>query len=125
VFSPKLLKVLVVEDDPALRAAYKEALQVDGFAVIAVEDGVDALRQIDLDPPLAIVLDLGLPRLAGRDVQREIQGRSDTRGIPIVIVTGGDTSDLDPHDFACILTKPLDPLELVSAVRECLRKVPA
>jgi DNA-binding response OmpR family regulator len=71
------------------------------------------------------VLDLGLPRLDGRDVQREMTASIETRGIPIVIVTGGPTDDLDPNDFACILRKPLEPHELITAVRDCLRKAPA
>ena len=115
--------MLIVEDDPALRALYRATLQIDGFAVIAVEDGIDALRYIEASLPAAVVLDLDLPRLGGRDVEREIRGRADTRDIPIVIVTGCDTSDLNPDDFAFFLRKPLDPQTIVSAVRRCLRRV--
>ena len=123
MFSPKPRTVLIVEDDPSLRSLYRATLQLEGFAVIAVEDGVDALRCLDTQAPAAVVLDLDLPRLGGRDVGREIRGRADTRDVPIVIVTGGDTSDLDPKDFACILRKPLDPEKIVIAVRKCLGKV--
>ena len=115
--------VLIVEDDAALRALYRASLQLEGYAVIAVEDGLDALRYIDTTSPSAIVLDLDLPRLGGRDVQRELTAGMDTNGIPIIIVTGGDTSDLNPQDFACILRKPLDPEAMVDAVRRCLRNV--
>lgn len=125
MFSANALTVLIVEDDPALRALYRAMLQLEGFAVVGVEDGVDALRHIETDPPDAVVLDLGLPRLGGRDVQREIASRMEMRGIPIVIVTGEPIDDLDPKDFACILRKPLDPQFLVTAVRDCLRKAPA
>ena len=114
---------MIVEDDSALRALYRASLQLEGYAVIAVEDGLDALRYIDTTSPAAIVLDLDLPRLGGRDVQRELTAGMDTNGIPIIIVTGGDTSDLDPTDFACILRKPLDPEAMVGAVRRCLRNV--
>ena len=120
----KSLNVLVVEDDPSLRAMYRAWLQIEGFDVVAVEDGIDALRQIELNPPAAVVLDLGLPRLPGRDVHREIVGHSETRGTPIVIVTGGEIGDLNPGDFAGILRKPLDPHDLVNAVLGCLRKAP-
>ena len=115
--------VLIVEDDAALRALYRASLQLEGYAVIAVEDGLDALRYIDTNAPSAIVLDLDLPRLGGRDVQRELTASMDTNGIPIIIVTGGDTSDLNPKDFACILRKPLDVEAMASAVRRCLRNV--
>jgi DNA-binding response OmpR family regulator len=125
MLSAKASNVLVVEDDPVLRSMYSALLRMEGFAVVGVEDGVDALRHLDINHPAAVVLDLGLPRLGGRDVQLEIRNRSDTSSIPIVIVTGEDTADLDPKDFACILHKPIDPQSLVVAVRNCLRKTPA
>jgi len=119
------LNVLIVEDDPALRSLYRAMLQMEGYVVIAVEDGVDALRHIESNPPAAVVLDLGLPRLGGRDVQREITSRVETRDIPIIIVTGEPIDDLDPRDFVCILRKPLEPQLLIDDVRDCLRKAPA
>ena len=125
MFSAKTSNVLIVEDDPVLRTLYKAMLQLEGFTVVAVEDGVDALRHIELEVPAAVVLDLGLPRLGGRDVSREMTSRIDLRDIPIVIVTGEETGDLDPRHFACILRKPIDPSTLVNAVRDCLRKATA
>lgn len=125
MIAAKALNVLIVEDDPALRSLYRAMLQMEGFVVIAVEDGVDALRHIESNPPAAVVLDLGLPRLGGRDVQREITSRVETRDIPIIIVTGEPIDDLDPRDFVCILRKPLEPQLLIDAVRDCLRKAPA
>jgi DNA-binding response OmpR family regulator len=125
VILSKSSSVLIVEDDSALRTLYKAMLQMEGFIVVAVEDGVDALRQIEVDAPDALVLDLGLPRLAGRDVLREIAARADIRAVPVVIVTGGEASDIDPRLFSCILRKPLDPEALISAVRNCLRNASA
>jgi two-component system phosphate regulon response regulator PhoB len=121
VFTANATRVLIVEDDPALRALYRALLQMEGYVVMAVEDGLDALQQIEIDPPAAVVLDLGLPRLGGRDVQREMTARIETRGIPIIIVTGEPTDDLDPDEFPCILRKPLEPHALITAVRDCLR----
>lgn len=121
----KAVNVLIVEDDPSLRSLYRALLQLEGYTVVAVEDGIDALRHIELNPPAALVLDLGLPRLGGRDVQREITGRMELRGIPIIVVTGEPTDDLDPNDYVCILRKPLEPQALISAVRNCLRNAPA
>ena len=125
VFLGKSTTVLLVEDDPALRSLYRATLQLEGFVVVAVEDGVDALRHLEAAPPAAVVLDLDLPRLGGLDVSRELKGRDDTREVPIIIVTGTDTSDLDPRDYACILRKPLDPETIVTAVRRCLAKAQA
>lgn len=97
------------------------ALTIGGYHVIACEDGIEALRFIEGDEPAAIVLDLGLPRLSGRDVQRELASHAETRHIPIIVVTG-DTRALNEEDFACVLRKPVSPEGLLSAVEACLRE---
>ncbi len=104
-----------------MRTLYRTILVGAGYAVIPVEDGIDALRRLEVEAPSAVVLDLSLPRLGGLDVQREIAAHADTRHIPVIIVTGTDTSSLDPRDFACILKKPVDPDLLLAAVAKCLR----
>src|SRR5687767_14300582 len=97
----KPVVVLVVEDDPTLRDLYRSALSSSGYAVVAVEDGLDALRAIDgALVPSAVVLDLELPRLGGRDVYQELRSQAVTSATPVIIVTGSDTSDLNPKDFA-------------------------
>jgi CheY-like chemotaxis protein len=114
--------VLVVEDDPTLRELYRSGLRAAGYAVVAVSDGLDALRRVEREAPDAVVLDLALPRLGGRDVQKELKSAPETRHIPIVVVSGTDTSDLDPDDFACVLNKPIDIDALIVAVQNCLRR---
>jgi DNA-binding response OmpR family regulator len=69
-----------------------------------------------------VVLDLGLPRLSGRDVHREMQSHDGMRDIPVVVVTGTDTSDLNPSDFASVLRKPLHPDNLLAAVESSIRR---
>jgi DNA-binding response OmpR family regulator len=114
--------VLVVEDDADLRRLYRMALMMEGYAVIAVEDGIDALRRIDEDSPSIIVLDIALPRLSGHEVQKELAAHEETRHIPIVVVSG-DTGDLNPDDFDCVLRKPVSPDALLDAITDCLRRV--
>lgn len=114
------LSVLVVEDDPALRQLYRATLREAGYLVMDVEDGVAALRTLDTHRPSAVVLDLGLPRLNGRDVHREMQSHEDMRSIPVVVVTGSDTSDLNEAEFASVLRKPLHPDRLLTAVQDCI-----
>jgi DNA-binding response OmpR family regulator len=113
--------VLIVEDDAALRTFYKSVLTLEGYAVLTAEDGLDALKRIEEQAVAAVVLDLGLPRLRGEDVGREIAAHDGKREIPVIVVTGGDVSTIDPDDFACVLTKPITAEALVRAVKNCLR----
>ena len=115
--------MLVVEDDSSLRELYRSALISAGYSVVAVEDGVDALRRVERDAPQAVVLDMALPRMNGRDVQRELSSRAETSSIPIVVVSGSDISDLNEADFASILRKPIHAEAVVYAVDRCLRRV--
>ena len=116
--------MLVVEDDASLRELYRSVLTAAGYAVNAVEDGIDALRRLETVRPDIIVLDLILPRLSGRDVQQELAAHAETRSIPILAVTATDTRALDAAAFACVLHKPIRPHELVAAVAECLQRSP-
>jgi DNA-binding response OmpR family regulator len=68
-----------------------------------------------------VILDIELPRLGGRDVQRELAANAATRNIPIVVVTGSDTSLLDACAFYCVLRKPVTTDSLVAIVDRCLQ----
>ena len=113
--------VLVVEDDADLRTLYRAALRAEGYAVVAFEDGLDALTFAEGTVPAAVVLDLGLPRIDGRDVQRELAAHESTRDVPVIVVTG-QSGHLDERAFACVLRKPIEPDSLVAAVRKCLEQ---
>jgi CheY-like chemotaxis protein len=112
--------ILVVEDDQALRDLYRSTLRAAGYAVVGVEDGLDALRVIEGGTPRAVVLDLALPRLGGREVLDELRSNATTQRIPVIIVTGTDHSDIDPKHFACVLTKPISTDALTDAVEKCM-----
>ncbi len=100
---------------------YRSALRAAGYAVFAGEDGIDALQSVEQTLPAAVVLDLGLLRLDGRDVHREIASKGYNPRIPIIVVTG-QTENIDEREYACVLRKPVDPDDLVDAVARCLRQ---
>ena len=114
--------VLLVEDDQPTREVFRLALKRSGNTVVAVEDGVAALRYIESARPDVIVLDMGLPRLSGRDVLRELRANPMTLNIPIIIVTGNDISDSPERAGLLVLQKPVDVDALSSAVGACLRR---
>lgn len=117
--------VLVVEDDAQLRGLYRNALTAAGFAAVAVQDGLAALNYVaDVEAPDAVLLDLGLPRVHGRDVYRELSTTVTTSHIPIIVITG-EPPGLADNEFACVLRKPIDIEALLDSVRNCLRKTPS
>jgi CheY-like chemotaxis protein len=111
------LSVLLVEDDEHAREFLRLALTSHGYEVIAVRDGLDALRRIELAPPAVIVLDLGLPRVGGADVVNELAAHPETRAIPVVVVTGQDPHHIE-GTVACVLRKPVDADAVCQAVRQ-------
>jgi DNA-binding response OmpR family regulator len=114
--------VLIVEGDPVVRELYRSALRAAGFGAVAVSDGLDALRHLESAAADAVVLNLNLPRVSGRDGQQELHARPETRRIPIIVVTGDETSRTNLGDFACVLRKPFSAGELVAAVRRCVER---
>jgi DNA-binding response OmpR family regulator len=112
--------VLVVEDDPSLRALYQKVLTLEGYLVLTAADGVEALRRADGHPIDAVILDLALPPLGGRDVKRKFAAHAGMRDVPVIVVTGAIPPDVDPEEFDCVLHKPVSIDALTRAVRECL-----
>jgi len=116
-------RVLVVDDDPAVRSAVARALRVD-YDVAEAEDGADALAKHATAPADAIVLDLLMPQLGGLDVCRTLRGRGDP--VPVLVVTARDAVDdrVEGLDAGAddYLVKPFAIEELRARVRALLRR---
>jgi DNA-binding response OmpR family regulator len=82
-----MASVLVVEDDPVIRAALIEVLTGHGYAVKTAHQGFEALREVTQSPPDIVVLDLGLPDIDGLDVLRMMRGIS---RVPVLVATARD-----------------------------------
>jgi len=103
-------RLLLIEDDFALRAHLAELLMQEGYYVGCAADGEEAIRRLQREPlPAAILLDIMLPRVNGVAF-REAQIRtSGLRSIPTIAVTSIKDSDhLGKLGFAAVLKKPLD-----------------
>jgi len=80
-------RILVVDDEPAIRLLAQRALQQRGFDVDVAADGEEALRSVRARPPDLLLLDAMLPRLHGFEVARRLRSDPATRHVPIVIMT--------------------------------------
>ena len=119
---PRPKTILIVEDDRDLRRIFADSLFWAGFRVEQTDDGGTALQMIEKDPPDVLVLDIGLPTLDGLSVRDALAANSETRDIPVIIVTGTEfTWKLRSDDR--VLQKPVTPDRLVATIRECLSAV--
>jgi CheY-like chemotaxis protein len=80
-------RVLIVEDDAAVRYVVSDALKDAGFAVATAIDGFDALDQIDQHPPDAILLDLMMPSMDGWSFLERFRSHACSAGIPVGLLS--------------------------------------
>src|SRR5918993_5294888 len=82
------MKILVVDDEPAVRESLRRALQLEGYEVELARDGLEALESVRADGVDAIVLDVSMPRLDGLETCRRL--RSEGRALPVLMLTARD-----------------------------------
>jgi two-component system, OmpR family, response regulator MprA len=118
------VRILVVDDDRAVREALRRTLTLSGYEVQLAEDGEQALESIVESVPEAVVLDVGLPGMDGLEVCRRVR-RLGSR-VPILILTARDAVadridglDVGADDY---MVKPFDVGELKARLRALLRR---
>ena len=80
--------ILIVDDDPAIRMMLRMMLKLDGFAIQEAENGVDALKQIEMQPPDLLILDVMMPEMDGITLCKILRGREETAVLPIIMLSG-------------------------------------
>ncbi len=117
------LRILVAEDDPAIRELVVHHLTRDGFVTVEASDGASTLRHARERADL-IILDIGLPGVDGLDITRAL--RREGRTTPLVMLTSRTDEvdrvvglELGADDY---VTKPFSPRELVARIRAVLRR---
>jgi two-component system catabolic regulation response regulator CreB len=119
-------RVLVVDDEPAIRDAVEYALRTEGFEVDGAADGEAGLRAALEGSFDIVVLDLMLPRMAGTEVCRRLRAES---SVPIIMLTAKGTEldrvlglEIGADDY---VVKPFSPRELAARVKAVLRRTQA
>ncbi len=118
--------VLLVEDEPAQREVLGYNLEADGFRVLTASNGEEALLMVSEMPPDIIVLDWMMPNVSGIEVCRQLKTRSETRGIPIIMLSARSEEvdrvrglETGADDY---VIKPYSLVELMARVRAQLRR---
>ena len=120
-------RIMVVDDEVALRTSLRRALELERYTVLLAEDGRHALDQLATTPVDAIVLDVAMPEIDGLEVARRLRAAGDRT--PILMLTARDAVDdrVDGLDAGAddYLVKPFVLKELYARLRALLRRVDA
>lgn len=115
-------RILVVDDEAAIHRFLKPALDANGFSVIAAYNGSDAIRLVAADAPDAVILDLGLADMDGKEVIGKVRAFSQ---VPLIVLSARDREaekiaalDLGADDY---INKPFGVGELMARLRTALR----
>ena len=111
------MRILLVDDDPALRALLRATFDVADVAVVEAENAEVARRQIRAARPDVILLDVNMPGTTGLELCAELKGAPATKDVPIVLLTGADrgtTTAAKKAGADAIVRKPFSPLELLA-----------
>ena len=120
---PSSIRILVVDDEPEIRALLRKLFEREGFSVIEAATGTEMMAEVSSQPVSLVTLDLGLGGEDGLELARRVRARNN---VPIVMITGkGDTIDrvvgleLGADDY---IAKPFHLREVLARVRAVLRR---
>lgn len=122
-------KVLLADDEPSMRKLIERVLGAEAYELLAVSNGLDALKTAAAESPDIILLDIDMPRRNGLDVLRDLRRNARTRMIPVIMLSGYGTVDdevgglgLGADDY---ISKPFSGDGLKARVASALRRTRA
>jgi CheY-like chemotaxis protein len=117
-------RILVIDDDAAVRWVLQRNLEHAGFEVMTAENGFEGIGMVDQSPPDAVVLDLMMPVMDGFAVLRALRENLRTSNIPVIVLTALATGDVavrcQQAGAQRVVTKPFEPSILASEINALL-----
>lgn len=114
-------KVLVVEDDSALRDVVEEIIEGEGYSVITARDGEEGLQRLADDRPALVISDVMMPRLNGWQLCQAVASTPSLQSIPVIMMTaspniGGGVGCA----YAALIAKPIDFDQFLGTITEII-----
>jgi len=116
--------ILVVDDDPGLREALQDVLELEGYDVVLARDGQEALRLLEDAHPVLVLLDLMMPRMNGYEFVAELERRSLRDHLPVVILTADANAKRKAEQVGAegYLAKPFEIDQVLATVDRILQQ---
>lgn len=118
--------ILVVDDEPTVRALVRDVLELEGFEVLEAPDGPSALTAVQEHNPALMVLDIMMPGMSGLDVLRTLRRDLSGNDLPIILLTAASDDDTTWAGWTAgasvFLPKPFDPNHLLDWVERLISR---
>jgi two-component system response regulator MprA len=114
------VRILVVDDDRAVRESLRRSLSFNGYSVSLAEDGVEALNAISSERPDALVLDVMMPKLDGLAVVDQLRKDHAAVLAHTYLLTAGQTAHLQELPVRGLIGKPFDIQTLLAETKDCI-----
>ena len=119
------MKILIIDDDPAITAVFEETLKKEGYEVISALDGQTGIDKVKAEKPDLILLDQILPDTKGNEVLKKLKADPETQNVKIAILTNFGQNELvqdainsGAADY--ILKYQIEPVDLLNKVKGIL-----
>ncbi len=116
-------RILLVEDDEAVRELVRITLEMNDYEVVQAKDGLEGLLLLDVHRPAAVVLDLMMPDVGGERMLAQLRATEETKRTPVVIITG--KPEVAPEVIGLVgrdnfFPKPFDPDALIARLKDLI-----
>ncbi|KKK71210.1 hypothetical protein LCGC14_2916210 [marine sediment metagenome] len=117
-------RIFVVDDEAHIRHIVSMKLANAGYDIVTAEDGEEALELCQSEKPDLIITDYQMPYVTGLEMCHKLRAQSETRDIPVLMLTARDF-DIEPQEMAAagisdVLSKPFSPREVLKRVQELI-----
>ncbi|MCC6315418.1 MAG: response regulator [Thermomicrobiales bacterium] len=115
-----MAKILVVDDETAIRNLIVAVLEEEGYDAIGVASGAAALRVAPTERPDLVLLDMMMPGMDGRETLCRLREYPETRSTPVIVMSAAVTAEQCGPEAAAFLPKPFDLVVLLDTIEQAL-----